>query len=182
MLNKSVARRYAEAFFGLAREANSIDQFQQELEIIISALDQSPELKNYLGHLLVPIREKKEIVAQIFADKISQLTMNFLDMVLDKRREGYLHVIVEEFKAMADETRNITKADLISARAIADDEVQDLAGRLSASTGKTVKLNQVVDESLLGGVKLRIGDRIIDATIAKRLELLKEQLKKAKIS
>lgn len=182
MLNKSVARRYAEALFSLAQEINKVDDFQQEMEIVISALDQVPELKRYLEHLLVPVREKKEIVAQIFTGKVSQLTINFLDMILDKRRQAYLYVIVDEYKAMADESNNITKADLFSAKEISSDEVQALAGKLSASTGKVVQLQQVVDESLIGGVKLRIGDRIIDATVAKRLEMLKEQLKKIKIS
>lgn len=182
MLNKSVARRYAEALFSLAKESNKIDEFQAEMEKVVAALAEVPEFKGYLEHLLIPAKDKKEVVKQIFADQLSQTTLNFVFVLIDKRREGYLEVIVDEYKAMADESKNITKADLISAKEISSDEVQALAGTLSASTGKVVQLNQVVDESLIGGVKLRIGDRIIDATVAKRLEMLREQLKKIKIS
>lgn len=182
MLNKSVARRYAEAFFSLAQEANKIDEYQTEMEKILATLEEVPDLKSYLGHLLVPAKDKKDILVKIFAGQVSQMTLNFLLMVVDKRREGYLGVIVDEYKTMADEFRNITKADLISAKEIPTDEVEVLAGKLSASTGKVVQLRQVVDESLIGGVKLRIGDRIIDATVAKKLEMLKDQLKKIKIS
>ncbi|MEQ8173773.1 MAG: F0F1 ATP synthase subunit delta [Syntrophomonadaceae bacterium] len=182
MLNKSVARRYAEALFSLAQESEKIDEFQVEMEKVVSALAEVPEFKGYLEHLLIPAKDKKEVIKQIFADQISQTTLNFVFILIDKRREGYLEVILDEYKAMADESKNITKADLISAKEIPSDEIQALAGKLSASTGKTVQLSQVVDESLIGGVKLRIGDRVIDATVAKRLEMLKEQLKKIKIS
>jgi len=182
MLNKSVARRYAEAIFSLAKESGKIDEFQQELEKVVATIEEVPDLKGFLAHLLVPAKEKKEILSKIFAGQVSQLTLNFLLMVVDKRREGYLGVIVDEYKVMADESKNITKAALISAQEVSSEEVQALAAKLSASTGKVVQLQQVVDESLIGGVKLRIGDRIIDATVAKRLEMLKEQLKKIKIS
>ena len=182
MLNKSVARRYAEAFFLIAKEAGKIDEYQQELEIIISAIDEINDLKVYLNHLLIPVKQKKETVDKAFADQISAVTLNFFKLILDKRREGYIKAIVDEYCDMADESRNITKADLISAQEVPDEEVKVLAEKLSVSTGKTVQLKQTVDSSLLGGIKLKVGDRIIDATVAKKLEMLKNQLRKSKIS
>jgi len=182
MLNKSVARRYAEAFFIIAKEAGKIDEFQQELEVIIKTIDEIDGLKVYLNHLLIPVKQKKETVERAFGDQISSITLNFFYLILDKRREGYFKSIVEEYCGMADESRNITKADLYSAREVPEDEVKLLGERLSASTGKTVLLQQIVDASLLGGIKLRVGDRIIDASVAKKLEMLKDKLRKSKIS
>ena len=182
MLNKSVARRYAEAFFNIAKEAGKIDQFQTELELIIKTIDEIDGLKVYLNHLLIPVAQKKETVEKAFADQVSAVTLSFFKLIIDKRREGYLKSIVEVYCDMADESRNITKADLISAQEVPEEEVKLLAERLSASTGKTVQLRQTVDASLIGGIKLRVGDRIIDASVAKRLEMLKDQLRKLKIS
>jgi len=82
---------------------------------------------------------------------------------------------------MADESRNIVMAEMVAAREVPEDEVKSLADKLSASSGKTVKLQVKVDPSLLGGIKLRLGDRIIDGTVAKKLEMMKSQLKQAKI-
>lgn len=182
MLNRSVARRYAEAFFGIAQDQNKIDQYQQELEIIVQVIEETENLKEYLAHLLVPAKDKKEIVGQVFANQISPTTLNFLNILIDKRRESYLTAIVLEYKDMADESRNIAKADLITAQEVSPDEVKTLAEKLSASMGKTVQFKVMVDPSLLGGVKIRLGDQIIDGTVAKKLAMLKEQLKQVKIS
>lgn len=182
MLNKSVARRYAEAFFSIAQEAKKIDEYQVELETIISSLTEVEGMKEYLGHLLVPVREKKELVQKIFGTQLSPMTMNFLLMIIDKRREGYLEIIYREFVEMADDSRDIKKAELFAAREVPKQELEDLAKRLSSSTGKTVLLKQTVDPSLLGGVKIRMGDQIVDGTVAKKLQMLQENLKHAKIS
>ena len=182
MLNKSVARRYAEAFFSIAQESGKVDQFQQELEKIVQIISETEHLQEYFDHLLIPPKEKKELVDKIFADQVSSLTLNFLSMIIDKRRGNYIALIVDEYKVMADETRNITKAELISAREVSEEDIKILAEKLSASTGKTVQLKLQVDPSLLGGVKIRMGDQVIDATVAKRLDMLKEQLKQVKIS
>jgi F-type H+-transporting ATPase subunit delta len=182
MLNKSVARRYAEAFFSIAHEANKIDEYQAELGKIVNIIQETESLGEYFAHPLVPTKEKQEIAKQLFSQQVSQITLNFLLLVLDKRRETYLQLIFKEYEEMADESNNIKKAELISAKAVPEAEVQSLAEKLSLSTGKTIDLKLSIDPTLLGGVKIRMGDKIIDASIAKKLEMLKKNLKQSKIS
>ncbi|MGI5920581.1 MAG: F0F1 ATP synthase subunit delta [Syntrophomonadaceae bacterium] len=182
MLNKSVARRYAEAFFSIAQENNKIDEYQQELEKVVQIIAEVEDLKEYFAHLLIPAAAKKEVAKKVFADQVSPITMNFIQMIIDKKRETYIEVIAEEYRDMADESRNIAKVDLIAAKDVPEEEVKFLADKLSTSTGKTVQLKLTVDPSLLGGVKLRMGDKIIDGTVAKKLEMLRQSLKQAKIS
>lgn len=182
MLNKSVARRYAEAFFSIAKEAGKVDEYQIELEKVVDTIETTENLQDYLAHLLIPANDKKNVVGKIFAGNISQVTLNFVQMIIDKRRELYIAIILEEYKDMADEARNIMKAELISAQEVPEEEVVSLAEKLSVSSGKKIQLQQVVDPSLIGGVKIRMGDKIIDATVAKKLQMLKEKLKQVKIS
>jgi F-type H+-transporting ATPase subunit delta len=182
MLNKSVARRYAEAFFSSAHEANKIDEYQAELGKIVHIIQETESLREYFSHPLIPTKEKQEIAKQLFSQQVSQITLNFMLLVLDKRRETYLQLIFKEYEEMADESNNIKKAELVSAKAVPDAEVQSLAEKLSLSTGKTIDLKLSIDPSLLGGVKIRMGDKIIDASIAKKLEMLKKNLKQSKIS
>jgi len=182
MLNKSVARRYAEAFFSSAREANKIDDYQAELGMVVQSIKQTEGLGEYFAHPLIPAREKKELATKIFAQKVSPLTLNFFLMVIDKKRENYLEIIHQEYEDMADESRNIRKAELISAMPVSEQDVQTLADNLSRSTGKTIKLDLTVDPTMIGGLKIRIGDKIIDASVTKKLEMLKKNLTAAKIS
>lgn len=182
MLNKSVARRYAEAFFSIARENNKINDYQLELETVVKTIQEVDNLREYMNHLLIPVAAKKDVLKQLFAEQLSPVTLNFIMMIVEKKRETYIEVIIEEYKDMADEYRNIAKVELIAAKEVPEEDVQYLAEKLSASTGKTVQLNLKVDPTLLGGVKLRMGDQIIDGTVAKKLEMLKEQLIQAKIS
>ncbi len=181
MLNKSVARRYAEAFFSIAQENGKVDEYQQELELVVRTVAESELLKEYLAHLLIPAKEKKEVLNKLFAGQISAHSLNFVALIIDKKRESYLALITEEYIDMADEQRNILSAEMYSAQEISAKDVQTLAKKLSAATGKIVRLNPMVDPTLLGGIKVRIGDQIIDATVAKKLEMLKNQMKQAKI-
>lgn len=182
MLNRSVARRYAEAFFGIAHEKKKIDQYQMELEKIVQGIHDIEYMKEYFDHFLIPAKEKKEVARKIFAKQISPMTLNFICMIIDKRRESYLELIYNEYVEMADESRGIKKAELTAASEIPDEELVALTERLSAASGKTVQLKLKVDPSLLGGLKIRMGDQIIDGTVAKKLEMLKRELKQAKIS
>ncbi len=182
MLNKSVARRYAEAFFSIARETGKVDELQQELETLVSVIETTENLPEYFAHLLIPAKDKKDVANKIFAGQVSQITLNFLNMIIDKRRETYIGAITEEYRDMADELRNITKAELTAAVSVSEADMKNLEQNLSVKTGKTVQLSLKVDPALIGGLKIRIGDQIVDATVAKKLEMLKEQLKQAKIS
>ncbi|HPT69370.1 MAG TPA: ATP synthase F1 subunit delta, partial [Syntrophomonas sp.] len=139
-------------------------------------------MKQYLDHHLIPVKEKKDMVEKIFGSQLSPMTMNFLLMVIDKRRESYLEFIYKEYVDMADESRDIKKAELFAARDVPQQEMDDLAQKLSSSTGKKVLLKLTVDPTLLGGAKIRMGDQIVDGTAAKKLQMLKEKLKNAKIS
>ena len=118
----------------------------------------------------------------LMVEENQHLTLNFLNMIIDKRRETYIGLISEEYRDMADELRNITKAELTAAAPVSEADMKNLEQNLSAKTGKTVQLSLKVDPGLIGGLKIRIGDQIVDATVAKKLEMLKEQLKQAKIS
>lgn len=182
MLNKSIARRYAEAFFAIAQENNKIDAFQEELSLVVRTIADNPDLKTFMLHLLVPPAEKKSIASKLFTGKISDITMNFINLVIDKRRTAYFEAILQEYIVMADESRNILKAELVSAKPVTNDDVAEIEKAFSSVTGKTVKLNLTVDPSLIGGVKVRVGDRVIDASVKKKLQLMETSLKQAKIS
>ncbi len=181
MLNKSVARRYAEALFEIAQETDNVDEMQKDLELIAETIDSYDELKSFMFHPLIPPREKRDVVNKLFGPHVSEMVLNFLYVVIDKRRDTYIGAMAEEYKDMANEYKNVLFADLISAREVSDEDVQVLKEKVAAATGKSVDMEVSIDPSLIGGIKMRIGDRIIDASVKKKLELLRDDLKKARI-
>ena len=171
MLNKSVGRRYAEAFFAIAQEQNKIDEFQNELGEVVDVIMSNEDLKAFMYHVLIPPQEKKNVLSQLFADRVSASTLSFLNLVM-----------VDEYQTMADESKNVVKAEVTSAKHVNEQDLVELEKTLSQATGKKVRVKLTVDPSLLGGVKVRIGDRVIDASVVKKLDMLKSSLKRVKIS
>jgi len=182
MLNKTVARRYAEAFFAIAQERQQVDSLENELKSVAALLAEYEDLASFLYHPLIPPRNKVEVMDQLLANKLSPVTLDFVKLVIQKRRERYLVAISEEYTALADEARNIIKAELTTAKPLTEEAVAEIREKLSQSTGKTVRLDVKVDPSLLGGIKVRVGDRVIDASVAKQLTMLKEELSRAKVT
>jgi F-type H+-transporting ATPase subunit delta len=177
MLDQKVAKRYAEAAFQLAKEQNQIDLFQQQLALVLQSLEAVPEFKSYFYNFLVPVKEKKEILEKIFKADLAKPVLHFLFLIVDKKREADFEGIVAAYGALADESRNIKNAELYTAKALPAKDLKTLELNLNKATGKKIRLNPHVDPELLGGVMLRIEDRIVDATLKKRLQLLNAAMK-----
>ena len=108
--------------------------------------------------------------------------MNFINLVIDKRRESLLLEIYEEFEALAAEANNIVKGEIYTARAVPEAALTELMASLSEKTGKKIVLIPKIDPSLIGGVVVKIGDKVVDATIKSQLASLKQRMQNAKTS
>jgi len=181
MLENAVARRYAQAFFAIAQEKDMVDRLENELKTVVDEINSIEDLKKVMDHQLISPEDKKNILNQIFSGEISEITVNFLDVVVDKYRAPYIPAIYEEFVSYANEARNMADAQVNAAVAITDADIKDIVAKLEAATGKTIRLQAKVDSSLIGGVIVRIGDKIIDGSLAGRLAKLKDNLLKSEV-
>lgn len=182
MLNQSVAKRYAKAFLLLAQEKNSVPQYQEELQLVSEHISSIDGFTDYLRSFLVPPEKKKELFKRAFSAVVSLSTMNFINLVIDKRRESLLLEIYEEFEALAAEANNIVKGEIYTARAVPEAALTELMASLSEKTGKKIVLIPKIDPSLIGGVVVKIGDKVVDATIKSQLASLKQRMQNAKTS
>lgn len=176
MLENAIARRYASALFDLAQEQGKIDAFEKELETVVKTVETSPELAAVLDNQLMEAYIKKDVIHQVFTGQVSDTTVDFLKVVLDKHREMYLKDIYNYFVVAANEFRNLRDAEVVSARELTEADLAEVKAKLEKMTGKTIRLTSRVDQSIIGGLVVRIGDKIIDGSVTKRLELLKETL------
>jgi F-type H+-transporting ATPase subunit delta len=179
-----VARRYAAALYEIASEVkglekykNMVDVVEGELTAIEKVVEESPDLQRLLYHPQITPAAKKETLVKLFKGKISDVTGNFLALLVDRRRETYFADIVAEFVALANIGRNIVAAQIASAVELNDKEKGELKQILGKLAGKKVQTSFAVDPSIIGGVVVRMGDKIIDGSVKTRLASLKESLK-----
>lgn len=176
MLRGAVARRYAQALYEIAQAKNTLEIMEQELKGVAEAIEGTRELQKVLYHPQVLPGEKKNLLKAIFADKISAETINFLSLLVDKRRENYISGIAAEFSVLANDARGKVAAEVTTAVAIDEQQKQKLVKVASRLAGKEVEPTFTVDPSLIGGVVVRIGSKVIDGSIKTRLATIKSRL------
>ena len=176
MMNAAVAKRYGQALLQIGQEKDCIDHFQDELKAVVDTIENNAALKEILISQTVGSDKKKEIVKQLFANQADQNIINLLYVVIDKNREAFIADIYDAFCAYADEVRNIAYADVVSAYPLTEEQATALSAQLANVSGKTVKLNVSVDESLLAGMIVRFGDKVYDGTVGARLAGMKNKL------
>lgn len=171
-----VSKRYAEAFFGLMSEKNLLDQGEVDLKEISRIYQEVEEFRRFLEHRRIPASDKKEIMRRLFKKKVHRYTLNFLLLLCDRHRESGLQDICHCFFEMALQARNITEAEVRSAVPLSEEDLKAIGQRLTQVTGSEIRLHTAIDPSLLGGVVVKVGDKVIDGSIAQRLRKLKEHL------
>lgn len=173
---KLVSKTYAEALFEVALEENKVDLFLEELDFVVGAFKMHPEFFTLFKSPQINIVEKKEMIAEAFKGKLSDEISNFLKIILDKNRGYYIEQIKNQYENMLNKHKGIIKAIATTAIPLNDEDSLKLKEKLEKLTGKNIKLTNKIDESLLGGVLVRIGDKVIDGTIKGRLDEVKESL------
>lgn len=173
-LVEPAARRYAQAAFELALERGTLDVWLSDM-VQIAAMLGHPQVTAALENSRVSQANKTQVVDKLLGD-ISPLALNFARLMVRKGRAGLAPQVLEEFKILAEDHKGIVRAKARTAVALSDIERQALLERLRERTGKDVVLETEVDPSLLGGVVIQIGDRLIDASTRTRLENLRETL------
>ncbi|HVE91114.1 MAG TPA: ATP synthase F1 subunit delta [Actinomycetota bacterium] len=176
MPDTDLIRGYATALFQIAAAEDAIDRVSDELFRFSKALEQHHELRAALTDIAVPAERKLAVIDEIFGDKASPHTRNVLGFVISQGRTRELSQIVESLGSLAAEARDRVIAEVRVAQPLSDDQRPRLEEALSRATGKRVDVKVVVDPAVLGGIHAKVGDQVIDGTVRRRLQELKERL------
>lgn len=176
-MNKEVvAKRYALALFQIAQQQQLLDQFEAEIRVVKQVFANQPDFLAVLTHPKLSLDKKKALIKETFA-ALSAPVQNTLLLLLDRHRIAIVEALADEFVALANEARGVAEATVYSARPLSEKEKQALVDVFANKVGKTtLHIENIVDSSLIGGVKLRIGNRIYDGSVSGKLERLKRQL------
>ena len=167
---------YARAFLGVARAERHPNAVEDDLFRFARALDANDELRMSLGDRSVPAERRVAVVEELMGGTALPISVGLVSMVVGADRSGELPAIVQRFLELSAAERQHEVAEVRSAVPLDDALRERLAHALSAATGKEVEVKVVVDPSVLGGVVARVGDTVIDGSIRRRLDELKERI------
>ncbi|PZE19402.1 F0F1 ATP synthase subunit delta [Paenibacillus xerothermodurans] len=170
------AKRYAQALFEVARDQNRIVQIEQELASTISAIHDHADLYKLIRHPGIGADVKIGLIKQIFASQISEPVLNTIGLLIERRREESLEAVAKAYTKIASDALGLANATVYTAVELTEAELENIRTTFSQLTGKQIRLESVLDKNLLGGIQVRIGDRLYDGSLAGKLERLHKSL------
>lgn len=174
-----VEKRYAEALINIAVEKNSIQEYQQELGVIEGIYSEDAGFRNFLMNPQNETAVKKSIIQKVFDGKIRPEVISFIKLLLDKGRMTNLPGIYREFVQLADEKRSILSINITSAVPLSSTQLDTITEKYrKLYEASAVKAEIKIDPGLIGGVRIAIGDKLIDGTVKGKLKALQAILVK----
>jgi len=177
-----IARRYARALYNLAVERQQVAQVEEELAGVLAIAEESQDFRRFWHDKKLGPAIKKEVLNNILANHVSESILHFLFMVVDKRREKLLALMRRELRFFINQAAGVLEGEADSAVPLSREEIAGLEASLRALANQKVRLTNLVVPELLGGVRIRLGDWIIDSSVRQRLAALKQKLLEADLS
>jgi F-type H+-transporting ATPase subunit delta len=172
---ETAARRYAEAAFQIGRADGTLEEWERGLADVAELL-QDAELRRMVEHPVVPFAAKEKLLQRVTAGRASDEVLSLVLLMIRRGRPRAIGRMTEHFTELLRRERGIVLAEVRTALPLEDEQRRSIEERLGQLTGDTVEMNEVVDESLIGGIAVRIGDRLYDASVRNRLERLRARL------
>ena len=170
-----ISYRYANSLLLLAEEKNILKKVFDDADLIYNTLHDSKELRAVLKNPVLKLKEKKNLLSKIFEGKIGTETQSFMDFVIDKNREDILYEIFKEFLNLRDSKEGIIRAKVISVVELSNELKKKIEAKLSDRTGKKIKIEYSLDNSIVGGFLVKVDDTVIDSSVKHQLELLRKK-------
>ena len=177
-ISASIAGRYAQALFDIVKESGGIDQLATQINDLQAALEGSDALRDMITSPIYTRTQQQDAIRAIAAKMgLSAPLANTLALMAQNRRLFALPQLIARLQALIADDRGEVTADVVSAVPLSDDQKQRLTATLAEKLGKTVKLNTRVDESLIGGMIVKLGSQMIDSSIKSKLASLQNAMK-----
>lgn len=170
------ARRYATALFASAQSAHKLDVVERDMSIITELMKTTPVFRQMWLSPMIPASKKRSVLDNVLGKSLDPLTVSFLRLLIDKRREVILEGVDRELRDQADASRHIMRAEATFAVEPDAAELTNLTTSLEQRTGEKIALTYHVNADILGGVVVKLQDTIIDGSVRGKLERLRDKL------
>jgi F-type H+-transporting ATPase subunit delta len=175
MASTRAAIRYAKAILEIAQEKGAVQEVGKDMQTIASTIKGNQELHNFIESPTISAKNKEAALLEVFTSS-NATTKSLFHLLAVNKRFGILEAISFEYKQLLDEVNNVETAEVTTAFPLTDDLESKVLAKVKEFTSKAVTLHNIVDESIIGGFILRIGDKQYNASIANSLQVLKREL------
>src|SRR5918998_1830242 len=172
---EEIAQVYSRSLFEVAKEQGKLDRIREELGAFADALEENRDLAVFFFSPYFSTEEKKEGLGKVL-DGADEIVRNFLELLVEKHRMPAIFRIRRAYDARWEEENKLLPVEVTSAIELDKETVAQIGEKIGERTGRKVQLESKVDPDILGGIVVRVGDRILDASIANRLESLRKQV------
>ncbi len=174
MNQSKISVRYAKAFFQVAQEKNVLEELRSDIDLVAQACTQTDFIL-LLESPIVKIDRKKEIFKELFSKNVSTLTLNFLNMITDNKREAYIPSICRNFVDQFRTLKGIKAAKVTTAKALDAKSAEKIKATIANLFSTQVELTTEENSDIIGGFILRVGDQQIDASVANKLRKIERE-------
>lgn len=180
---KLVSKTYGDALFELATEENKFDALFEEATEIKKLLTENEEFVKMMNHPQISREDKETVIENIFKDRVSDDMTGFLKLLVQNGRFAELESVLDYFIARIKDYKKIGIAYVVTPLPLSDKQKSDVEQKLLATTSyESMEITYDIDESLIGGMTIRVGDRVIDSSVKSKLEKLTKDLKQVKLN
>ena len=170
----TIGREYAEALFMLATDNGERAVLDEELREIAKLFRENRDIKNFFASPGTPRDEKLKVIDEVFKPNVSRTTAGIMHLLVRKGRAGYLERIIYRYQQLVNEAEGRVEVKVTSAQPVSAELLAQLENGLKRSHGDKLSIESAVDERLIGGMTVRIGDRLLDSSVRSRLRRLRE--------
>lgn len=175
-VSQAVARVYAQALSDLGEDQGNLGRIVDDLHAVRELFEKDAFFREFFGSPRLDPTAKKRVLHEALGDKVDRPVMGLLHVLVDKRREMLLDNIADEFDRYRDQREGRQHVYLTAARPLDDDQLGEIRSRLEQVTGKQILVHTKLDPRVVGGLRIKLGDKVIDGTIHRRLQQLRHAL------
>lgn len=180
---KLVSKTYGDALFELAIEENRIDELFEEVIALKSVLGDNPDFSKLMNHPKVDKEEKRAVCESVFKGRVSDDIMGFLEIIIINNRYSEIFGVLDYFIKQVKEFKRIGTAYITTPLPLDDNQKASVEKKLLETTSySSMEMNYIIDESLIGGMVIRIGDKVVDSSIKTKLNDLSKELQNIQLA
>jgi len=176
MRDTTIARNYAEALLSLARKAGDLPAWGRMIDDVSNAMERDDRLRRFLEAPQISADQKNAVLSKAYEDRAPRLFLRFLQRLVMNRRQMLIPIIANEYRDLVDEVEGRIHAEVTVAKAIDDEQRASIARQLTQTLGRPVVPQVRINPNILGGIVVRVGDRVMDGSVRRRLGILRNRM------